>query len=487
MSSVRPPIIDIAPGESHIALRYPNKCFYVPQVFHSSKTFGMVAPLFINDINESPVLETIYGPNATYARDAILINNHPVRRVKLFGKVVGERYRDFGFGNRNNHIMVTIDDSSSSSRSQIPVKIDESKYIAKGFSFGNNYGKLIEICGVCTFRFGEREIRSDFVNVLGNEYDIHIEIDRWNERLEFRRDVLSIPWVYTPPNRAIIEGDNFTDEVRFEKVESLRRFHRENLRLSSSDDFSQMPDLVREDSMIINHRRYQESTPEIIEISDDEDYEQDSQEFQIKHRPILSPHKSQTRQEEEIKIIDIKEASIHIITELQLTIEFLMFIIKREFETFQLVDIYKDTTYFNHLTNFVQLQLALSQLQASPRRTTLKFQQEILFHKIRHTLQVDYKLISVTKSQRVKSKVFHEIYDELNQILIDLQQVEGSSIFDLLEYLDSIKLRYGIGDSFPYKALNSIIDYIITDIFRNRSHWKYDSKYQLWHFSSYIT
>ncbi|KAK6198651.1 telomere regulation protein Stn1-domain-containing protein [Scheffersomyces amazonensis] len=477
--------VDFAPGQSHIALRYPHKCFYVPEVFHMSMTYTISVPLFISDINESVDLENIYGPRATYLRGVLIINNHPVRRVRIVGRIVGEVYKDYGMAHKSNYVLITVDDSSSTS-SQIPVKVPESKYISKGLKYGHNYGRLVEACGICLVAYGGREIKCDYLNILGGDNDFHLEIANWKTTLDYRQSVLSIPWEYEPSTKSIV-GDNFTDEPRYEPDELVRRLERSALQLQGT--MSQMPDLVREDSRLTNLKRMQQ---EVIEIDEEEEGEEE-EETSGDHASFNSctSHEytepdfiyisSQDKEaEEELEIVDVRQVSLPVITEFQLTIEFLKYIINHNFKPFRLVDLYKDDTYFDSLTNYVHLQLALTHIDDKSPHKSRTFQQEILFHRIRHNLQVNYNLITVTKSQRVKARNFHRLYYDLSVILSRLQFQDPACNFNVVHYLESIRTTFAIGDSFPYKAINSVVDYILTDVLHTRKNWKYDPKAQEW-------
>ena len=82
--------IDWGPGENHICLRTSTKNYYVIELFHQSPTLDKLIPLFINDINSSPNLFQIYYQIAENLTQIVLINNYPVNKVRIVGKIINE-------------------------------------------------------------------------------------------------------------------------------------------------------------------------------------------------------------------------------------------------------------------------------------------------------------------------------------------------------------------------------------------------------------
>ena len=60
------------------------------ELFHQSPTLDKLIPLFINDINSSPNLFQIYYQIAENLTQIVLINNYPVNKVRIVGKIINE-------------------------------------------------------------------------------------------------------------------------------------------------------------------------------------------------------------------------------------------------------------------------------------------------------------------------------------------------------------------------------------------------------------
>ena len=128
------------------------------ELFHQSPTLDKLIPLFINDINSSPNLFQIYYQIAENLTQIVLINNYPVNRVRIVGKIINEKYKSndnyntntntrakSGNGQGINDVFLTIDDFVGSS-SRIIVNLNQSKFRSQGCKLNmSNRGKLLKL------------------------------------------------------------------------------------------------------------------------------------------------------------------------------------------------------------------------------------------------------------------------------------------------------------------------------------------------------
>ncbi|KAG7665287.1 uncharacterized protein J8A68_001343 [[Candida] subhashii] len=383
--------IDWGPGENHIALRWQNKTFYVPELFHRSPTYI---------------------------------------------------YRDFEGDSGRNFILITIDDCSNERNSSIGVKIIENDYLAAGLKFDQNYGRIIRVEGrIMNYR--QREIHADRVEVIGRKRDFHVEVQSWREKIEYRKK-LEEPWIFEPNNVVTNQNVHFT----FEPAELKRREARRELILSSQEE---QPVSVIEDS--INLARNSGA----IEHSDDTGDETDDE-------PI---------------VVQVNDKTVKIITEFQLTFAIIKWIISKEFKPFKLAQLFHDRNISELLTDLTSLQLASIHLPVKTHPLSFEESRTVVFQRIRHNLQKNYKLISTSKSQNVRSSNLHYLYEHIKKCLNRLKSAKDQ-VFDVQYYLSVIKQKGLVGEELGYKLVNGIIDYIITDDFRDRTNWKYDPRLIQW-------
>ncbi|EGW32922.1 uncharacterized protein SPAPADRAFT_137615, partial [Spathaspora passalidarum NRRL Y-27907] len=419
-----------APGENHIALQTSTQTYYVPEVFHLAPTSISVPPLFIHDITTSPPLSQIYFRNASYL-NVIIINNFPISKLRIAGRIIGEVYRSSRADPSYDFILLRVDDCSGDG---IWCKVPILEYSRSGLRFDSNYGKLIEITGKVSTWANKREVHAETVNIIGGNTDISAEIDCWKERMEYRKEILEPGWVFIP--EATSQGDVV---VRFDTQETNKRQSRAELLLS--DEIQENTGKTSSDSMNL----YQN--------------------------------------EDTCMMIVDNETQIKIFTNLQLAIEMIKWIIANNFVEFKLATLFYDQNIANLLDILTRNQLAAIEI---PNHENLTFKQarKVVFQRIRHDLQINMNLISVTKSQKVYSNNLQKLYTHLKTCLSRIRQRGVSNeVLDVVYYLSVVKHRKVIGDGLGYKIVNAIIDYIIVDDLHDRDSWHYDPRNIQW---SYI-
>lgn len=475
-------LIDFAPGENHIALRNGEKTYYVPELFHLSTTYTSCVELLIQDIVEAVPVDKIYGPWGYYNRNVLIINNHPIKKIKVFGRIIGEIYREIESG--NDFVIVTIDDSSGLS---MKVKMLEAKYTGIGLSWGNNYGKIIECTGIlqATHYQGSRVLLPDFVEVVGTKYDFGVELKCWEARLE-SREILAQPWVFTPPTNAA--GGIVLSS--FDPVVKLRNDAIRNMKWSES-----IPRAPAEDSYQINKKKEKETKKEqeIYELIDEEEvYEVEEEVFHeqadndiilISSQEIstldateeiedsLPLHKSRMNLSfDDVQIIEVKDSPLYYVTEFELSLQFVRFIMDKQFTKLKLADIYNDFYIHELLENLTRVQIACAEISQADL-VNIDNMKKLIFHRIRHNLHM-CNLIQVTKNQTIHAQALQKIQHDLKSKILHHTSL----------HVPSLKQLYDDGTTshIEIKLLNGIVDYVLTEILNQRTKWKYDMKSKIW-------
>lgn len=255
---------DIAPGQNHITLRKWGRSFYAPQLFHLAPTADRVVPLAIRDVLRAKTMLEVYGVQGLeeHAKGCVLVNNFPVRTVKVFGRVMSYIHKNYDSGwsnNPNNFYVMTLDDCSGEV-SHINVKIPES-CVYEQFEEDS----IVQVVGhVLFFQDYLRQIVGDKLDVLSLGPDLSIEIDCWREILTARRH-LRHPWTYKPET---VLSTGSSREPKFSKKDYLRRLEKQNLRIS--DPSSQAPQTFHVTDSF-NHNNIEGL--EVLEVHSDSDAE----------------------------------------------------------------------------------------------------------------------------------------------------------------------------------------------------------------------
>lgn len=492
--------IDFAPGENHIALRYPNKCFYVPEVFHMAPTDGKIIPLFISDINKSRSILEVYGSKGfdKYINNFIIINNYPIKKVKITGKVIGEKFKDYSnLGERNskNYVRITVDDFSSDKMLTIDVKVQEALYLSAGLVFNSSYGKIVEMVGVVNDLSSERELLAENISIVGDNDELDVEIISWKEKLEFRKSILSNPWIYEPPKLAYTPM-TYT-EPKLLRKDYERKKSKQNIDIidvENDNDFR--PSIFREDSILL--RQHLRSCQDVIDLTDfikDNKSPDINKEFDLNKESKVEEIDEGVIPDSEVQILEVNQVHSRgsngdvpgqVIEEFQLTLEFIIWILKYGQSPFKLADIYNYSKVKYLLENSARIKL--TRLLDSNSQRNVKNTKHQIFHSVRHLLHINYRLIDVSQNQDVNPHNLHRLIDHLKYCLniLRLHKIneDKTTVLNVESYLGIFKIHSNnlIGDV-DYKLINGIIDWILTNDFNDRKDWKYDSKVIEW---SYI-
>ncbi|CAK9437777.1 uncharacterized protein LODBEIA_P21550 [Lodderomyces beijingensis] len=224
--------IDWGLGESHIALRTPQIEYYRPELFHQAKTFDDFVPVFISDYHHRTDLFRIYFHLAESMEDMIMVQNWPINRVVIAGRIVGEYYNE-----ERDLVKLNLDDCSGD-QSILVVDMNLAMFVSCGFQLNmNNYGRMVQVYA----HFKRSKVVVDNLRVLNHwgKEAMGAELEWWGEVIEYRESVLRAPWVFKPEKRRVRDGDedgtrNAARKVvvyKFSQRELARREERRNLQI----------------------------------------------------------------------------------------------------------------------------------------------------------------------------------------------------------------------------------------------------------------
>lgn len=438
---------DFAPGEDYIALREDGRCYYIPQLFSSSKTFDACVPLLISDLINSTDARTIYGTIGSHLSNVVLINNHPVRQVSVFGRIIGDTERLFRGDDEqdpSSHVLLTLDDSSHATSLSIVVRVDSRLHRLLMLRVGEAYGAVIEVSGVIFRSFGALRVLARRLYV--HRDGLRDEILLWQERLEYRRLVLLRPWTYLPPR---VSPSRFVDRLDYR--DAMRRVERQNLEIAREYPDSGM---TVEDSVPTTLCRLRDGLLQAIDI----------------------------------QVVHAEDIPVPVISMFLGVLAVVRWIIRRNFVPFSLHEMYADTD----ITSMMNA-LATYRLSSRPLGVTgsepdahiynvhsddLELEMSKSFHSVRHYLQTDCQLIIVSKRYHVYSttlcKVHSSIMEELYKIKI------GGDSRRRFRVKIWIALQQAEAYSLDYKLVNGVIEHILVEEFNDRDMWSYSAKTTLW-------
>jgi protein STN1 len=456
--------VDIAPGQNHIALRWDGLVYYVPEVFHLSPTYNNTVKLLINDITTSTSACKVYGPWEYYNRGVIFIKNHPIRAINVFGKIVGEYFRET---KSHSFITITLDDCSGLF---IKVRILQSTYLAAGLCWGDNYGTIVECSGTIQSRLDHVVILSTSIVVIGKKDDLSVEMQQWSDRLKVKTE-LATPWEFDFDGTGVI--------TNLDPVSTTR-----NMAIRKLDWTDSVPNCLTEDSYGINiHRAKHRQTVQagidedgndgedrVVFISSESNgSEPISVDLPEDSLPLNRLRLLCGNNESDVEVVEVK--SVQVCNDFEGTLGFIRYVIKNKFTKIRLVDIYENRQFSELLTNLARLHIAYKHVESPNDDLTFSDMKKVLFHRIRHKLHVA-KLIRVTKSQNIVSDNLQSLYESIKTMVSSTLTIDTKSMIQRY-------LRNGTINTTDYKLINGIIDYVLEDL-NQRTRWRYDYKTIQW-------
>lgn len=439
---------DFAPGENHIALRKDGKCYYMPRLFSSSKTFDACVPLLISDLTNSTDARTIYDTAGAHLSNVVLINNHPIRQVSVFGRVTGDTQRLFrgnDFQDASSQILLTLDDSSHATSLKIIVRADSRLYRLLMLQLGDSYGAVVEASGTILRSF-------DSLRILARRLHVHRdglrdEMVLWRERLEYRRLVLLRPWIYLAARVPPLQS---TERLDYRDA-GIRRAQHQNLEIALRNSDSS---ISVEESAPINLCRLRDGLSQATDI----------------------------------QLVHVETSTVPVLSIFLGVLAVVRWIIHRNFRPFSLHEMYADANI-----TLIMYALAASRLScrflgvANTELVThsyddhpadLELEMSKSFHSVRHYLQSDCQLIVVSKRYHVYSTKLGKAYGD---IVDELYKVKNSAVsrgkFSVKLW---IALQYDQTYSLDCKLVNGIVEHILIEHFGDREMWLYSAKTALW-------
>lgn len=191
----------LAPGKPHVSHIQNGVEFFMPEVLHLAPTLQYPVPLCIKDYLESKSPVDVYLSRGIKlaVNCIIMIKNHPIRDIKLTVRILYEDKREFEDAERENFLLLYVDDGSCDYDVGISVKVYESEYCRAGLSFSNNWNKIVTISGRSNHQFSggssKKYLVADSIEIYAQKGDLTKQIQCWKEILDYRTRVLSIPWV----------------------------------------------------------------------------------------------------------------------------------------------------------------------------------------------------------------------------------------------------------------------------------------------------
>ncbi|CAH6719992.1 hypothetical protein CLIB1444_03S02014 [[Candida] jaroonii] len=420
------------------------------ELFHLSPYYGATMTLFVIDIVRAARLKEIYGSKCqTMSREGwFMINNHPLKKVKVRGTVKSLMVKEFDDISKN-FVVLNIDDSSGIA-SNIGVKVDAKLWFPQLLECE---GRTVEVTGE-VYWYYRKEIVCDTLMLL--QTDLEGEIRHWKECFE-TRDKLRIPWTYKPPTNKVNLIPPFMNDERLGggdmEVEILEAGEKDKRDVDMDEvvEIDSESDSDNDREIVIN---------EVIEL----DSESDSDIEALSPSTHPTTHSRTHSTSPEIKLI----------TESQLLTEILIFLLKRNCQPTSLTEIYNDPMINNKLNDHLMIQMTVKRGSGTP--SEILNQKYQLFHYLRHEL-VMMRLIVTTKSQIVFSKELSKLKDSVKSYL---HQVKVENLCFNVENFSRIYCNQN-HINVTSKILNGIIEWIIL---QERHLWRYDRKRIEWIFNA---
>lgn len=205
--------------------------FYEPQFFKYSVTYNSWVKLFIAD---SHALTTIDGFEGTRAR---FWNNHPIRWIKLVGIVVAVVVKV-------TFAEITIDDGSGfcmnlylkgTAAESLGIDFEENRCLA-------DVGHLVKVKGtLANDHKGDLQLVVKEIQIIK---DLAFEMLAWRERVEYRENVLDVPWVLDPtvvPSTA--HKSRTPGDASFNPLARIQRKQRIPLNKDEANELAQLREI----------------------------------------------------------------------------------------------------------------------------------------------------------------------------------------------------------------------------------------------------
>lgn len=470
--------IDFAPGVENVALRKDDVEFYATETFHSSPFYNRTVPLLIKDIANSHNLLDIYGYRGMAAQNdrVVLINNHPVRKIRIVGRITEYFIKEI---RKDDYYFLTVDDSSGN---DLSVMLSYSKMLEIGLEPSKCYYTLIELTGFVKTFNGRKEFHPDFIQILNNtETYLDDEVQFWKDALRMH-DILKIPWYQTSQI-----NDNEQREVRLDEKAYQEKLIRQRLNLGGAE-------MVSKGIVLDSHiytKKNQDDYSHVI--NSDSESEKDGEIEQITNQIFIQSTQaslpdpipsSPISKSPSTGWVNIEATPIKIMKpEIQFKFQLIKWIIKNKEKKFNLNKPYKDPKINSMLKNMANMKFPLQVIDLTNPNVKIKSMNDLkgeIFHENRHELQV-WNLIRCTKSKECHCtpilKLFNDISSSLDKIKFLNSQGEIYSIIST-DYIHNFNNETGLKIQMNTNLLNLLIQWCI--IKKMETGWKFNRNTMEW-------
>lgn len=187
---------DIAPGLNHVQFRENGISFYSPNIFDCAPTMKYQGyfPIFICDLLKVRNCRNIYGSGGYDAssNNIVMLNNHPLQKIMICGKILGEYYHEISAKKAYYSLLV----SDGSTGDVLTVKLARGLYMQSFQDTYRNPQRLLSICGEITFFNDNPELCVHYTSQVGTIGDLTTEIKWWELTNQIRNKYLKDPWVF---------------------------------------------------------------------------------------------------------------------------------------------------------------------------------------------------------------------------------------------------------------------------------------------------
>lgn len=468
--------IDFAPGIDNVVLRREGVEFYSIETFHSSPFYNRTVPLLIKDISESNDVVDIYSINGLRLKNdkVILINNHPIRKIKLVGRITEYFIKEI---KKEEFYFLTIDDSSGV---DIVAKVPRSNFLGAGLQLASCNYKALELTGYCHSYDNRYEFHADFIQLLSiTDRYLEEEVQFWKEALHMR-SILMVPWYQTPQ-----VDDSEVPQVRLEARTYREKLIRQRLNLGPEDDFSSQAMVM--DSQIYTKSLRNKDDYSGARISGSEsDQESDIEEITKQvftdsvykgSKPIASSPKS-TSSSGWIYIASIPIKKMRHETRLQF--ELMKWMRRNNRKEFNLNEPYKDDRITSVIDDIAKVKYSRFK---SGEKSVNKIRGEI-FHEERHSLQ-KWNLIRCTRAKECRCAPVLRFFKHLR---VSLESVKFSSTHDRAntldteEYINLFNRDEDLDIKMDIDLLNILIQWYLLKV--EDDDWQYNPQTKEWKYLS---
>lgn len=209
------PMIDLAPGQNHVFERRHGVEYYVPEVFHNSPLAHCPVPVFARDLLDMSIPSKIYrskwltiATRGSGGHSWALLNNWPVNRVAVEGRVVGH-HEVSNFGPNGSYAVprwhqVFLDDSSGGGK-MVLCLVPRHMALRLGH---NPYGFWVRVEGTLNWgrTTGEFSVDAAQMAIKGRRGDLDPSLRWWKQALAARK-LRETPWLYRPNTEAGLAYD----------------------------------------------------------------------------------------------------------------------------------------------------------------------------------------------------------------------------------------------------------------------------------------